>query len=59
MAAIVHDIDIKDGKFAAPEAQGVEMILKGIRNKALPDSETLEQGIAVFEALYLSLTEKQ
>jgi hypothetical protein len=58
MAAIVHDIDIKDGKFAAPETQGVEMILKGIRKKALPDSETLELGIAVFEALYLSLTEK-
>lgn len=57
LAAIVHDIDIKDGKFAAPETQGVEMILKGIRNKALSDSDTLEQGIAVFEALYLSLRE--
>lgn len=56
IAAIVHDIDIKDGKFAAPETHGVEMILKGIRNKALSDSETLEQGIAVFEAMYLSLT---
>jgi len=56
IAAIVHDIDIKDGKFAAPETHGVEMILKGIRNKALSDSDTLEQGIAVFEAMYLSLT---
>ncbi len=56
IAAIVHDIDIKDGKFATPETQGVEMILKGIRSKALPDSETLEQGMAVFEAMYLSLT---
>lgn len=57
VAAIVHDIDIKDGKFATPETRGVEMILKGIRNKALSDSETLEQGMAVFEALYLSLIE--
>ena len=58
LARIVHDIDIKDEKFAAPEARVIEMIIKGIRNRALPDSETLEQGIAVFEALYLSLTEK-
>lgn len=58
LARIVHDIDIKDGKFSAPESHVIEMIVKGIRNRALPDSETLEQGIAVFEALYLSLTEK-
>lgn len=59
LAGIVHDIDIKDGKFAAPEAYGIEMILKGIRNRALPDLETLELGMAIFEALYLSIAEKQ
>lgn len=58
LSRIVHDIDIKDGKFAAPEAHVIEMIIKGIRNRALPDSETLEQGMAIFEALYLSITEK-
>ena len=58
LSRIVHDIDIKDGKFAASEAHVVEMIIKGIRTQALADSETLEQGIAVFEALYLSMTEQ-
>ena len=58
LCRIVHDIDIKDGKFAASEAHVIEMIIKGIRNRALPDSETLEQGMAIFEALYLSITEK-
>ena len=58
LSRIVHDIDIKDGKFAVHEAYGVEMIIKGIRNMALSDNETLEQGIAIFEALYLSMTEK-
>ncbi|HHO47095.1 MAG TPA: hypothetical protein ENN06_01340 [Desulfobacteraceae bacterium] len=58
LAGIIHDIDIKDGKFAAPEARVIEMIIKGIRNRALTDSETLEQGMAIFEALYLSITEK-
>jgi hypothetical protein len=56
ISEIVHDIDIKDGKFAVPDAHTVEMILKGIRNRALSDSETLEQGMAIFEALYLSIT---
>ena len=58
LCRIVHDIDIKDGKFAAPEAHVIEMIIKGIRNRALSDGETLEQGIAIFESLYLSITEK-
>jgi hypothetical protein len=58
LSRIVHDIDIKDGKFSAPEAYVIEMIIKGIRNRDLPDSETLEQGMAVFEALYLSITQK-
>ncbi|KAB2927773.1 MAG: chromate resistance protein [Leptonema illini] len=57
LAGIVHDIDIKDGKFAAAEAPTVEMIIRGIRNRDLPDEEALEQGMAVFEALYLSLSE--
>jgi hypothetical protein len=52
------NIDIKDGKFSAPEAHVIEMIIKGIRNRALSDSETLEQGMAIFEVLYLSITEK-
>ncbi len=57
LAEIVHDIDIKDGRFAAAEAPTVELIIRGIRNLNLPDQETLEQGMAVFEALYRSLNE--
>lgn len=59
LAKIVHDIDIKDGKFATAEASGIEMIIKGIRNKNLPDIEALEQGMAIFESLYLATKEKQ
>ena len=57
LGEIVHDIDIKDGRFAAAEAPTVELIFRGIRNRNLPDPEALEQGMAVFEALYLSLSE--
>lgn len=57
LAGIVHDIDIKDGRFAAAEAPTVEMIIRGIRNRNLPDEEALAQGMTVFEALYLSLSD--
>jgi hypothetical protein len=34
MAEIVHELDLKDGKFANPLAAGVESILLGIRQTA-------------------------
>lgn len=54
MAEIVHDLDMKDGKFGASEAAGLENILAGIRKTAKDDSDALEKGIAVFEMLYVS-----
>ena len=54
IAEIVHDLDLKDDKFGAPEAKGLEGILSGIRTSAANDTAALEQGIAVFEALYAS-----
>lgn len=54
LSEIVHEIDIKDGKYKNPEAKGVEDILTGIRKTARDDSESLEKGIVVFEMLYAS-----
>lgn len=54
MAEIVHDLDIKDNRYQAPEAPGVEGILSGIRKSAKGDSDALARGMQVFEALYVS-----
>jgi len=54
MAELVHDLDIKDGKYDNPETSGVEEILSGIRKTAKSDAETIEKGMAVFEMLYAS-----
>lgn len=54
MAEMVHDLDVKDGKYGSQEAAGVEDILSGIRKTAKNDSEALEKGMAVFEMLYQS-----
>lgn len=56
LAEIVHEIDLKDEKHHAPEARGVEEILKGIRKTVKEDGEILEKGMALFEMLYASKT---
>ena len=51
---IVHDIDVKDGKFARPEAAGVEQLLTGIVRGTPADAERLVAGGALFKSLYES-----
>jgi hypothetical protein len=54
IAEIVHDIDVKDGKFARPEASGIEQLLGGIVRGTPADDARLVSGSAVFAALYES-----
>jgi hypothetical protein len=56
IAEIVHELDLKDGKFRHPQASGVETILLGVRKTATDDREALEEGIKVFERLYAALS---
>ena len=56
IAEVVHDLDLKDGKFANPQASGVETLLLGIRKTAKDDHEALEEGIKTFEWLYAALS---
>ncbi|MBI5639445.1 MAG: chromate resistance protein [Nitrospirae bacterium] len=54
MAEIIHDLDMKDDKFHAVEAKGMEHILEGIRRTAKNDLDALEKGMTIFEMLYAS-----
>jgi hypothetical protein len=54
IAGIVHDLDVKDAKYKAAEARGLEDILTGIRKTAKNDHEALKAGMQVFEMLYMS-----
>ncbi len=56
IAELIHEIDLKDGKYASPEAKGIEEILMGIRKMSKDDADALERGMAVFEPLYASKT---
>ena len=52
LAEIVHDIDLKDGKFARPEADGIRTLIDGICAATGDDDERLARGGTVFEDLY-------
>jgi hypothetical protein len=52
IAEIVHDIDLKDARFARPEAVGVDRLIVGIAMRHPSDDRRLVDGGAVFEALY-------
>jgi hypothetical protein len=54
IAEIVHDIDLKDGKFGRPEAEGVRTLIAGISNDTQNDEERLARGAALFDDLYRS-----
>ncbi len=54
LAEIVHDIDLKDGKYARPEAAGVLQLVAGICESAADDTERIKRGAELFEALYRS-----
>jgi hypothetical protein len=51
LAEIVHDLDMKDNRYSAPEAPAVGRMIDGLRQLHADDAMLLEQGIAMFEAL--------
>jgi hypothetical protein len=57
IAAIVHDLDLKDGKFGAPEAATLGIAIDGLQLSSMDDGVLLDQGITLFEALYRSFAQ--
>ena len=49
---IVHDIDLKDGKFARDEVPGIERVLTGIARAHADDTARLARGRQLFDELY-------
>jgi hypothetical protein len=49
---IVHDIDLKDGKFAREEASGIARLIDGLAASGVTDERRLERGGALFDDLY-------
>jgi hypothetical protein len=52
ISEVVHDIDLKDDKFARDEAPGVEAVLAGIAGASADDDARLAAAFPLFDALY-------
>ncbi|MGD9905396.1 MAG: chromate resistance protein ChrB domain-containing protein [Dehalococcoidia bacterium] len=52
IAAIVHDLDLKDGRFGAADAATVGALIDGLQRATDDDDLLLERGITMFESLY-------
>jgi hypothetical protein len=52
IAEIVHDIDLKDGKYRRPEAAGIDRLVAGIAMAHAEDTARIAAGAAVWDGLY-------
>jgi hypothetical protein len=58
VAEIVHDIDVKDAKYARVEGPGVARLVAGIAARYPGDRDRLAHGTAAFDALYEAFVPK-
>jgi hypothetical protein len=52
IAEIIHDIDLKDGKFGRDEVVGIRTLIDGIGMTTTDDSERIARGTEVLNSLY-------
>lgn len=52
ISEIVHDIDLKDGKFGREETTGIASLISGVCTANAQDEGRIAQGAAVFDNLY-------
>ena len=55
IAEIVHDLDLKDDKYARPETAGVRTMLGGLMARTESDEERIERALVFFDDLHESL----
>ena len=58
IAALVHDLDLKDDRFGAPDAGTVEALIEGLQLATTDDDQLLERGIVLFESLYQAFLQR-
>jgi hypothetical protein len=54
IAEVIHEIDMKDGKYKSADSAGVEKILSGMTKHVKSDAEAVNKAIEIFDFLYES-----
>lgn len=53
---VVHDIDLKDGRYQRPETDGIALVLQGVVLAEGDDAKRLKAGAQIFESLFAQLS---
>ena len=56
IAKVVHDIDLKDGKYGRADAPGIQQLIRGIVLAHPDDEARIERGSTLFDDLYRSFS---
>ena len=59
LAEIIHEADLRDGKFPRDEARGIDLAIRGFLAAHPDDHEVLTHGLALFEGLYAGASRKE
>ena len=58
LAEIVHEADLRDGKFPHEEARGIDVAIRALLAASPDDAHVLAQGLSLFEGLYATTPRK-
>lgn len=56
IAEIVHEIDLRDGRYVRPETAGIDTVLNGWLLLDIGDEEREARGVSLFEGLYAAVS---
>jgi hypothetical protein len=59
LAEVVHEADLRDGKYAHEEARGIDVAIRALLAAATDDHQVLAQGMTLFEGLYVTSAKKR
>src|SRR5688572_9497824 len=58
LAEIVHEADLRDGKYPHEEARGIDVAIRALLAASPDDQHVLSQGMSLFEGLYVTTPKK-
>ena len=59
LAEVVHEADLRDGKYPHEEARGIDVAIRALLAAAADDHQVLAQGMTLFEGLYVNTSGKR